>query len=92
MLEHWHPQLIREEAAFVLSMDREEALNTRVAKILAWVNMFSFDSFPVEDKIVLKILMMCVVYIASQGGKFYIFWNFLPAGKACLDMRVMIDW
>ena len=45
MLEHWHPQLIREEAAFVLSMDREEALSTRVAKILAWVNMLGFESF-----------------------------------------------
>ena len=67
MLEHWHPQLIREEAAFVLSMDREEALSTRVAKILAWVNIIWFDCFLVRDKIVLEFLLINVVYIQSRG-------------------------
>ena len=38
MLEHWHPQLIREEAALVFSRDREVALSTSVATMLAWVN------------------------------------------------------
>ena len=42
MLEHWHPQLIREEAALVFSTDREVALRTREARILAWVNMLGF--------------------------------------------------
>ena len=49
MLEHWQPQLIREEAALVLSRDREEALSTRVARMLAWVNMKKDDSFLVKD-------------------------------------------
>ena len=39
-LEHWHPQLIREEAAFVFSTAREEAVSTRVARMVTWVNMF----------------------------------------------------
>ena len=39
MLEHWHPQLMEEEAAFVFSKDKEVALRTRVARMLAWVSM-----------------------------------------------------
>ena len=43
MLEHWHPQLIREEAALVFSTDREVALRAKVARILTWVNMMDYD-------------------------------------------------
>ena len=43
MLEHWHPQLMEEEAALVFSTDREVALSTRVARMLAWVNSVEFD-------------------------------------------------
>ena len=42
-LEHWHPQLVKEEAAFVFSTDRQEALRTRVARMLTWVNMMDLD-------------------------------------------------
>ena len=67
MLEHWQPQLIREEAALVLSRDREVALSTREARMVAVVNMMKSDCFLVKDKIVLEFLMTCVAYIQKKG-------------------------
>ena len=67
MLEHWHPQLIREEAALVLSRDREVALSTMEARIVAWVNMMKDDCFLVKDMIVLEFLMIYVAYIQIKG-------------------------
>ena len=70
MLEHWHPQLIREEAALVLSRDREVALSTRVARMVVWVNIVSSGCFIVKDKNVLEFLLIYVVYIQMERGKF----------------------
>ena len=67
MLEHWQPQFIREEAALVLSRDREEALSTREARILAWVNIMKSGCFLVKDKILLEFLLIVVVYIQIKG-------------------------
>ena len=67
MLEHWHPQLIWEEAALVLSRDREVAPSTRVAMMVAWVNIMRVDCFLVKDKIVLEFLLIYVVYIQMEG-------------------------
>ena len=39
MLEHWHPQLMEEEAALVLSRERELVLSTKLVRIIARVNM-----------------------------------------------------
>ena len=60
MLEHWHPQLIREEAALVFSTDREVALRTRVARIHALTNIFLFVPndqycFSLEDELALLL-------------------------------------
>ena len=46
---------MEEEAALVFSTDREVALSTRVARILAWVNMVEFDRSLVEDEIVVEL-------------------------------------
>ena len=67
MLEHWHPQLIWEEAALVLSRDREVALSTRVARMVAWVNMMRSGCFIVRDKNVLEFLLIYVAYIQMEG-------------------------
>ena len=39
-LEHWHPQLVKEEAAFVFSTDRQAALSTSEARMVTFVHMF----------------------------------------------------
>ena len=62
-LEHWHPQLVKEEAAFVFSTTRQVALSTRVARILAWVNMLGLDCCTLEDENVLELLLIYMVYI-----------------------------
>ena len=67
MLEHWQPQLIWEEAALVLSRDREVALSTREARMVAVVNMMMSDCFLVKDKFVLEFLMIYVAYIQIKG-------------------------
>ena len=38
-LEHWHPQLVKGEAAFVFSTDRQVALSTREARMVTWENI-----------------------------------------------------
>ena len=58
---------MEEEAALVLSRDREVALSTRVARMLAWVNMMKVDCFLLKDKIVLEFLFIYVVYIQMEG-------------------------
>ena len=77
MLEHWHPQLIREEAALVFSTDREVALSTRVARMIAWVNMVDQDSSVLEDNFVLTYFSTQLVYICDWE-KIEIIWDFLP--------------
>ena len=42
------------------------ALSTRVARILAWVNMMGFD-FTLEDENVLELLLSFLVYIRDGG-------------------------
>ena len=66
-LEHWHPQLVKEEAAFVFSTTRQVALSTRVARILAWVNMMGLDCSTLEDENVLELLLIYMVYIRDGG-------------------------
>ena len=72
MLEHWQPQLIEEEAALVLSRDREVALSTRVARMVAWVNMNMMRSgcFLAKAKNVLELFLIHAVYIQIKGVKF----------------------
>ena len=63
MLEHWHPQLMELEAALVFSTVREVVLSTRVARILALVNMMNMSCSLLKDKIVLEFQVRIVVYI-----------------------------
>ena len=47
----------------MLSRDREVALNTREARILACVNIVKDDWIYVKDKILLDFFLIAVVYI-----------------------------
>ena len=78
MLEHWHPQLIREEAALVFSTDREVALNTNVARILAWVkvSILSLDRFCLEGNIDLVSLNTLTDFMKGVWEKIMLFWSF----------------
>ena len=54
----------------MLSRDREVALSTRVARMVAWVNMMRSGCFLAKAKNVLELFLIHAVYIQIKGVKF----------------------
>ena len=64
-LEHWHPQLVKGEAAFWFSTTRQVVLSTRVVSMLTWVNMVDLRFDSLEDENDLEYVLLCVVHIGK---------------------------
>ena len=90
-MEHWHPQLVKGEAAFWFSTTRQVALSTRVVRMLTLVNMvdFGFNCFDcLEDKNVLECLLIYGPYM-WDGGENLDLLGF-PSWYKWPDMQVMM--
>ena len=69
--------MIREEAAFVFSTDREEAVRTRVARIVTWVNM-TLTAHTLEDKMVMLVVLVFLdLYTLEEGWEVLMIGNIL---------------
>ena len=64
-LEHWHPQLVKGEAAFWFSTTRQVVQSTRVVSMLTWVNIVDLRFDSLEDENDLEHVLLCVVHIVK---------------------------